>query len=34
MTIIEGIVAITSIICLTFIAICIIYKDYYKGDDK
>mgnify|MGYP007038265099 CR=1 FL=1 len=30
----ECLVAIVTIICLTFIILCWIYRDYNKGDDK
>ncbi len=34
MSIGECIVAIITVICFTFLGICIIYKDMFKGDDK
>lgn len=30
----ETILEIFKILCLTFIAICLIYSKFFKGDDK
>lgn len=30
MSIIEGIVIIIGILCLTFLGVCFIYKDYFR----
>ena len=34
MGILEAIVYIVAIICITFIVISILYRDQFKGDDK
>ena len=34
MSIIDAVVIIVCVICLTFLGVCYIYQDYFKGDDK